>query len=280
MSDDDYEILIAAASRVNGLPELLANRRLSVTLFAPTNEAFIQFLADNNFDSLEDVPNDLLAAVLGNHLLFRPKTANLLQSYENTLTAVSFGGGNFELFSLYVNKDNGVTLNGNVNVIDANNIINRRSVVHKVDKVIAFPDLLTFATSNPAFSSLVAALTRPDLSVDFVGALSGEGPFTVLAPTNDAFEDLLDALGLSSLNQIPASTLEQVLLYHVAEGNFDAKRLSRGKTVETLSGETYHTGLRFHRLVINANQNSAKVLVKDVQGINGVIHAIDSVILP
>ena len=280
LADPDYSILIEAASRIHGLPEILDNPRLSVTLFAPTDAAFVQFLADNGLNSLDDVPTDLLGAVLGNHLLFFPKTAANLRSYENTLTFVSFDHNTFNQLSLYVDKSNGVKLNGNVNVVDADNIVTR-SVVHKVDRVIALPNLVTFATSNPNFSSLVAALTRPDLSVDFVSVLNGNGPFTVLAPTNAAFDNLLVALGLDNINQIPVDVLEKVLLYHVANGNARSSVLARGRRVHTLATpNTYFTQLINHQLFVFANQNQAKVIVKDVQGINGVIHAIDTVILP
>ena len=281
-ADPQYSILIQAASRVPSLVELLSNPRLSVTLFAPTNAAFVQFLADNGFASLDQVPVHTLEVILGNHLLFFPKTASQLNAYEHTLTFVSFNGGaSFSQLSLYVNATHsGVILNGNVNVVGANNLAGR-SVVHKVDRVIALPNIVTFATSNPNFSSLVAALTRPDLSIDFVSVLNGKGPFTVLAPTNQAFDNLLVALRLNSLNDIPTATLEKVLLYHVASGNVRSKTLAQGRTINTLATpNTYRTGLENHQLFVFANQNKAKVIVKDVQSINGVIHAIDTVILP
>ncbi|NJL75488.1 MAG: fasciclin domain-containing protein [Saprospiraceae bacterium] len=244
LADADYTVLVAAASKIAGLPEVLSRPRLNVTLFAPTNEAFVQFLADNNIPSLDDVPLEVLEAVLANHFLVGGKTADQLGAYESTASMVSFDEARPAQLSLYVNKDNGVTLNGNVAVIGANNLIGR-SVVHKVSSVIALPNVVTFAVSNPLFSSLVEALTRPDLSIDFVSVLSGAGPFTVLAPTNQAFDNLLVALGLNTIAEIPADVLETVLLYHVAGGNLRANKLSKGRTVATLAEpNTYKTQVR------------------------------------
>lgn len=280
LADEDYTVLVAAVSKIAGLPEVLSRPRLNVTLFAPTNEAFMQFLADNNIPSLNDVPLDVLEAVLANHFLVGGKTADQLGAYESTAAMVSFYEARPIQLSLYVNKDNGVTLNGNVTVVGANNVVGR-SVVHKVNTVIALPNVVTFAVSNPLFSSLVEALTRSDLSIDFVSVLSGERPFTVLAPTNQAFDNLLAALGLNTIAEIPADVLETVLLYHVAGGSFRANKLSKGRTVATLAEpNTYKTEVRNGELFIVANQNEAKVLVGNVQGTNGVVHAIDTVILP
>ncbi len=283
LSDPDYELLIAAASRVRGLPEILANTRLSVTLFAPTNDAFRAFLTANNIASLEAVPSSTLATILGNHLLPTGKRGSMLQRYESSFTLVDVGGS-FQSMKLYIDNTNGVRINGMINVINADNVINRRSVVHKVDRVIVLPTILTFATSNQDFSTLVAALTRPGFSVNFVAALNGatsSRPLTVFAPTNHAFESLLKHLRLTSLDQVPTATLERILLYHVANGNITASQLLAGRTVNTLLGESFTTGLSHrHFLTIHANRSDSRVVIRNIQGVNGVVHAIDQVLLP
>lgn len=283
LSDPDYELLIAAAKRVKGLPEILANTKLSVTLFAPTNDAFRAFLSANRIASLEAVPSATLATILGNHLLPTGKRGNMLQRYESSFTLVNVGGS-FRTMKLYIDNTNGVKINGTINVINANNVINRRSVVHKVDAVIALPTILTFATSNQDFSTLVAALTRTGFSVNFIAALNGATsarPLTVFAPTNHAFESLLKHLGLRSLDQVPTATLERILLYHVANGNITAAELLAGTTVNTLLNQSFTTGLSSrHFLTIHANRSDSRVVIRDIQGVNGVVHAIDQVLLP
>ena len=130
---------------------------------------------------------------------------------------------------------------------------------------------------------MVAALTRDDLSTDFVAALNGEGPLTVFAPTNAAFQALLDSNdNWTELNDIPAEVLESVLLYHVtAAGNVRTGSLSDGQTVATLLPDnTFTIDLSGNTPAIAATTNSANIIVTDVQATNGVVHTIDAVILP
>lgn len=144
------------------------------------------------------------------------------------------------------------------------------------------PTVVTFATSNPAFSSLVAALTRDDLSTDFVAALSGDGPFTVFAPTNQAFQSLLNSNDeWNTLDDIPAALLETVLTYHVSgAGNVRSTDLMDGMEVPTLADESLTVNLAGESPVIEGGSSSATVVLADVQGINGVVHVIDTVLLP
>jgi uncharacterized surface protein with fasciclin (FAS1) repeats len=278
----DLSILVQAVVKAD-LVDVLSDRRKEFTVFAPTNDAFVALLADAGFASLDDVPVDVLTTILLTHVvngeLF---AADLSTGYVKT---------NAKVFSarptdIFINTADGVTINGNVNVVIPN-VDAANGVVHVVDAVIAPSDIVTLAASNPNFSILVQALTRPDLSIDFIGALNGAGPLTVVAPTNQAFIDLLNAVPeWDSLDDIPAATLEAVLLYHVsADGNLTSRVLSRLPTVNSLSGETWTTarevgGGRVTGLDIIANANTANVIAADVQAQNGVIHAIDAVILP
>ncbi|MCB0576373.1 MAG: fasciclin domain-containing protein, partial [Saprospiraceae bacterium] len=149
------------------------------------------------------------------------------------------------------------------------------------NKVIVPPTVVNHALNNPNFSILVTALTRSDLSVDYVSTLSGDGPFTVFAPTNDAFADLLTELGANSLDDIPAATLDAVLQYHVVAGaNVLASQLSDEQVVTTFQGGTFKVDLSSGAQIIDAQNRTANIILTDVQGTNGVVHAIDKVILP
>jgi len=277
----DLSILVDAVVQA-GLVDLLSSDG-PFTVFAPTNDAFVQFLDDNGFNSLDDVPNDVLTTVLATHVLAGELfAADLNNGYFNTLAD---GPGFGNKLDIFINTESGVVINGGPTVttadVDASN-----GVVHLIDQVINPSDILTLAASNPMFSSLVAAITRPDLNVDFIDVLSGSGPFTVLAPTNDAFQDLLDSNpAWNDLDDIPADVLEAVLLYHGStQGNLTSNFFLRRPVVNTLlPGATYRPSLSFGggiSINIQANSNSATVLAADVQGTNGVIHAIDTVILP
>ena len=255
------------------------------TVLAPTNDAFDAFLASINATSLEDIPVDLLTNVLLNHVIVGDLESNSLSSgYANTQAISDASNTNM---SIYINTDNGVNFNGVSNVITAD-VAATNGVVHVVDAVIGLPSIVTFALADPNFEVLVQALTREDLTQDFVGLLSipagsPPSPFTVFAPINSGFVNLLTELGISSLNDIDEPTLSSVLSYHVVVG------INQGSV--TLSGGSEFTTAQGGSLLFNFNDNGAGILTDnndrtsniillDVQANNGIIHAIDTVVLP
>jgi len=274
-TDTSLTSLVAAVTKV-GLGDALSAEG-TLTVFAPTNAAFAAFLSDNGFASLDDVPNDLLTKVLQNHVIGQKlNSTDLTTGYVKTLATYGTPPSNL---SLYVNTAGGVTLNGG-STVTAANLEASNGVVHKVNAVIGLPLLPTFATSDANFSTLVAALTRPGLSQDYVAVLSGAGPFTVFAPTNAAFADLLVELNTTSLDSIPTSTLEAVLTYHVASGNVLAGSLTEGQEISPLGGGTLTIGLAGGAKITDDGNRVSNIIATDVQANNGVIHAIDKVLLP
>ena len=189
--------LVAALKRADLVSVLDGTDKF--TVFAPTNDAFSAFLTANNFANLEAVPVATLKQILLNHVVTgEVKSTALTTGYVKT--NATFGTTTSNL-SLFVNTASGVVLNDGIKVTSADNIA-KNGVVHIVDKVIGIPSVVTAAVSNPNFSTLVSALTRSDLGVDYVAVLSGTGPFTVFAPTNDAFTALLAELGVTGLAAI------------------------------------------------------------------------------
>ena len=186
--------------------------------------------------------------------------------------------------SIYVNTSNGVRFNG-VSAVSTADILAVNGVIHKVDAVIGLPSVVTFATADSNFSTLVAALTRDDLTTDFVGVLSTDSstapaPFTVFAPINDAFNRLLTELNLTSLSEIDEPTLDTVLKYHVVGGaNVIASDLTDNLTVSTLGGDITANVTNGATLTDSSGRIS-DIIAVDVQADNGVIHAINRVILP
>jgi len=273
----DFSILVSALTRADLVTTLSGNGPF--TIFAPTNAAFQDLLNSNSdWNTLDDIPTDVLTTVLTYHVVADDlKSTDLSTGYVETVSATPYGVN----ASLYVNTDNGVKLNGDISVTGADNEVSN-GVIHVIDKVILPPNVVTFAVSNPAFSSLVAALTRSDLMTDFVAALSGVGPFTVFAPTNDAFQALLDSSeDWNTLDDVPVAVLEDVLKYHVsAAGNVRSTDLQDNQVVPTLLGEESFTIDLSGNPKIIAGANTANIILTDVQGQNGVVHAIDAVILP
>ena len=250
------------------------------TVFAPDNDAFAAFLADNNFNSLSEVPVPLLTQVLLNHVqMGEIMAADLSTGY---ISSMAKGSASDENLSMYINTSNGVMINGVATVTTAD-IEADNGVIHAVDKVIGLPSVVTFALADPTFDTLVAALTRED-DFTFVNTLMATGspaPFTVFAPTNEAFASLLSELEMDSLEDIPEDVLASALSYHVVtEANVRSSALTDGMEVSTLAGQDFTVNLGDTAMITDANGRTANIIVVDVQANNGVVHVLDTVLLP
>ncbi|MEW7280124.1 fasciclin domain-containing protein [Aquimarina sp. 2201CG1-2-11] len=272
----NYSSLLAALQRTE-LDKTLAGDG-SFTVFAPNNNAFETFLDGT---ALDDVPTETLRQLLLNHVIGDRVTSNMLTTgYVKNLAQESTTMANL---SMYINTAGGVVINGESTVTTAD-ISTDNGVIHAVDKVIPLPTIVTFATADATFSNLVAALTRDDqLDENYVATLStangtSPAPFTVFAPTDDAFASLLTELSAGSLADIDEATLTATLNLHVVAGaNVRAEDLSSG-TITTLGGDI--TADAPQATLTDANNRVSNIIVTDVQAANGVIHAIDKVILP
>ena len=143
---------------------------------------------------------------------------------------------------------------------------------HEAGEHKATPSIVEIASGNPDFSTLVAALQAADL----VGALSGDGPFTVFAPTNAAFEKLQEGTVESLLKPENKEKLAGILTYHVVSGKFMAADVVKLTEAKTLQGSTVDISASDAGVKIDG----ANVIKTDIKASNGVIHVIDSVILP
>lgn len=272
---EDLSSLVAALEAADLVGTLSGTT--NYTVFAPTNAAFDKFLSDNGFAALGDVPTDLLKEILLNHVVSGSVLSTALATgyVESTAT-----GPNSNPLNMFVNTDGGVTLNG-VSSVSTADVAASNGVVHIVDAVIGLPTVVTFATADPTFGTLVSALTRESLGVDYVSTLSGAGPFTVFAPTNDAFGALLTELGVAGLSDIDDTTLNAVLQYHVVNGaNVRAGDLSDGQIVSTFGGAEFTIDLTDGAKITDASGRTNEIVVTDVQADNGVIHVVSTVLLP
>jgi transforming growth factor-beta-induced protein len=294
-SDDDSEQLdivgtASANDDLSSLVEALTQAGLVSTLqgtgpftvFAPTNAAFQELLDSNPaWNTLSDIPNDVLTSVLTFHVLAADvKAADLTDSYVTTLSE----GPNEEQIVLQIDVTGGVKFNNAATPITTD-VATTNGTVHIIDKVMLPPSVVNLALNNPELSSLVAALTRSDLTTDYVSILSGsgplDGPFTVFAPTNAAFDALLASNpAWNTLNDIPVATLEAVLNYHVVNGaNVQSRQLTNNQTVTTLGGTLTVDLTAGAKLKTTSNQ-TVNIVLTDAQGTNGVVHVVDAVLIP
>jgi branched-chain amino acid transport system substrate-binding protein len=144
--------------------------------------------------------------------------------------------------------------------------------------LVARGSIVDIAAGNESFSTLVTAVTAAGLGE----TLSGEGPFTVFAPTNDAFAAALAELGANA-EDVLADTdlLTSILTYHVVPGAVLSGSLTDGMEVTTVNGATLTINVSDAGVTLtDALGRTANVTTADIQGTNGVIHVIDNVILP
>ena len=283
INEPDLSNLFTAIGLADGnLENLLSGGEY--TLLAPNNFAFDLFLTNNGFASLEDVPSDLLSKILVNHIISGTVNSTALTSAVSgyaTTKATNMDGDNL---SLYFNTSSGVKFNGFSNVIKAD-LVATNGIVHVINKVIGLPTVVTFTTADPNFSTLVSALTRDDLTSDFVSLLSTDvttdpAPFTVFAPINGAFNELLTELGITSLLDIDEPTLDAVLKHHVVGGaNVLASDLADNLTITTLGGDII-ANITGGASLTDSSGRVSEIITVNIQANNGVIHAINKVILP
>jgi uncharacterized surface protein with fasciclin (FAS1) repeats len=150
--------------------------------------------------------------------------------------------------------------------------------------VVETPNIVGVAAANADFSTLVTAVTAAGL----VETLSSEGPFTVFAPNNAAFAKLPEGTVETLLKPENLDKLKAVLTYHVVAGKFDAATVidainnNDGKySVTTVQGQTIVLSLADGKVILtDANGGTSTVVLADVAASNGVIHAIDTVVMP
>lgn len=268
---------LVAALEATGLDAAL-DAPGTYTVFAPTDDAFTAA----GITSLDAFTTEELTNFLLNHVLaFEVRSGELATDYASTLAS----GPGETAISLFVNTNGGVELNGVASPIASGlDIEASNGVVHLIDAPLPVPTIVDHALANPEFSILVEAVTRPSFGDTFTALLSdaeGAAPFTVFAPTNQAFQNLLAELGANSLDDIDDATLSSVLTYHVITmANVVSSDLTNETVAETANGASLGFNVDNGAQVIDGTDTNANVILADVQAGNGVIHAIDKVLLP
>lgn len=266
----NFTTLVAALDRA-GLVQTL-DQNGPFTVFAPTNAAFNDFLADNGFTSLNDIPVDVLREVLLNHVVNGTNLSTSLSTgYVKTLGKGSASDSN--TLSMFINTASGVRLNGVASVTTAD-IVASNGVIHVVDAVIGLPTVVTHAAANPGFSTLVSLLTQQNLVSTLDGTASS--PFTVFAPNNDAFTTF-ETQNPGVLAGLTSAQVTAVLTYHVVAG---ANVLSTGIPATPIT--TFETGTFTiaGTTITDESDRQTGIIATDVQASNGVIHVVNNVLLP
>ena len=238
--------------------------REQLTVFAPTDKAFENLLKTLGVGDLSEIPADLLKDVLLYHTVNgKVYSSSLSDGYYRTVNGAS----------LKIDLTSGVKINtSRVTMADINAL---NGVIHVIDEVMLPPTIVDLAMANDNFSILVQAVAKAGL----VETLQSRD-YTVFAPTNDAFIALLDELGASSLDDVPVDRLTEILLYHVVPGSIYSKDLpAEPLKVIAANGDEFTVDVTSPKIRDIRNRDASITLV-DISGTNGVIHAIDRVIIP
>lgn len=266
VANQSFTSLVAALSKAD-LVSALDDETKTYTVFAPTNEAFTELLSALGV-TLDDLSAEALTPILLYHVVSGYVPASAVEDGYVPTLSTAFE----ENVSLQISTSGGVKLNNSVNVI-ATDVVATNGIIHVIDKVLLPPTVVEVAQQNEMFSTLVMAVIKADLAE----TLSGEGPFTVFAPTNDAFEALFSALNVSGIDALSKEALTPILLSHVVSGNVQSGSLSSG-TVATLNpAKSLDVLVSGSSVTIDGSVN---VIKADVQAKNGVVHVIDKVIVP
>jgi transforming growth factor-beta-induced protein len=267
-SNDDFSILVDALAKADLVTALQGDGPF--TVFAPTNSAFETLFEALDVNGIEDLSAEALTPILLYHVVAaKAMSTDLSTGYYET---ISTGTPDSKGMVIYAEVNNGVMINNSAMVTSAD-IEATNGVVHVIDEVILPPTVVDLAIQNANFSILVEAVVKAGL----VEALSAEGPFTVFAPTNAAFEAAFEALDIKGLEDLSADALIPILTYHVVADNVLASEVASGMVPTLNTDSNISISVTEQGVVLD---NTANVIATDVQGSNGVIHVIDNVILP
>lgn len=264
--DDQFSTLVGALQRVD-LVEVL-NGTGSFTVFAPTNDAFDRLGVDLSTLTDAQLTDILLYHVLGGAIA----STDLMEGQTYASTASTGGPNGTSPSALIERAGVNVTINGDISVTTAD-INASNGIIHVIDNVMLPMDVVKIATSNSSFSQLVSALGAAN--GDLVSVLSGNGPFTVFAPVNAAFQEIAGTVA-----GLDADQLASVLTYHVASGNVRAEDLTDNMEVTSVQTEKFTINLGDPVTITDANGNTSEIILTNVQGTNGVVHVINKVIIP
>lgn len=231
------------------------------TVFAPTDEAFKKLPKGTLETLLKPENRDMLVSILTYHVVPGEFKAGKVL---NSKTLTTLNGQRADISDGDI--DNATIVKTDIECTNG--------IIHVIDEVI-LPEsdsILEIATSAGSFNTLAAALEAADL----IDALSGDGPFTVFAPTDEAFAALPEGTVENLLKPENKDQLRSILLYHVVEGRVFADQAIDAGKAATLQGDKVKITESWGKVKIN----DAKVVNADIEASNGVIHVIDRVILP
>ena len=266
MDEGDFGTLLTAVETA-GLTSALEGTD-PLTVFAPTDDAFAELLIELDMTATELLALENLSDILLYHILDGFVFSSSVVA-DAPFSAPTLNGGNV----YFTFTDGSAFING-IEIVTTD-LLASNGVIHVIEEVILpLDNIVETAIADGSFTTLVLALQEAGLDT----VLSADGNYTVFAPTDAAFTDLLTALGIDAATLLDVENLADVLLYHVIDGDFYGSDVVAGApfSLETLEG----MNVEFTVVDGTAFINGAEIVMTDILTSNGVIHVITDVILP
>ncbi|PWH12378.1 MAG: beta-Ig-H3/fasciclin [Anaerolineae bacterium] len=264
--DGRFTTLVAAVQAA-GLVETLKGSG-PFTVFAPTDDAFAKLPAGTLDELLKPENKQALTDIL----LYHVASGKVMAADVTKLTSATTALGKdvtikVDMGKVYINDAQVI-----ITDIEASN-----GVIHVIDTVLLPPadasDIIDTAIADGRFKTLAAALEAAGL----IETLKGEGPFTVFAPTDEAFAKLPAGTIENLLKPENKKTLTDILLYHVVSGEAMAANVVNLNSATTVLGKDIKITVKDGKVFLN---DTIQVIITDIKASNGVIHVIDAVLLP
>ena len=254
---------LVAAVKAAGLVETLKGDG-PFTVFAPSDAAFAKIPEEKLKELLKPENKKMLQSILTYHVV----PGKVLAKDVVGLTEAKTANGQ----TLDIKVTDGKVLVDGANVV-ATDVVCKNGVIHIIDAVIMpKADIVDTAVSAGKFNTLVAAVKAAGL----VETLKGKGPFTVFAPTDDAFSKVDAAVIQDLLKPENKEKLQSILTYHVVSGRVLAEDVVKLTSAKTVNGQELKVAVADGKVMVDG----ANVVATDIKCGNGVIHIIDTVIMP
>ena len=278
----NFSTLVSALQRAELVATLSGNGPF--TILAPTNTAFTAFLNTNGFANLDAVPVPVLRQVLLNHVIgANVRSDNFIGFQSGYIKTLAPGPSTGSNISLYFDSSQGINFNGVTQISSGGaDIAAKNGTIHVVEVVVKLATVADFIVLDPNFAALETAL-KAQGQPNFVATLStpfgtNPAPFTVFAPINQAFS----TVPVST----PEATLTAILNHHVIAGNnIQSGTITNGlQSPPTLEGDVLTFSSLGETITITDGSGNGGTTISDaflnLQASNGVVHAIDRVLLP
>ncbi len=250
------------------------------TVFAPIHVSFDKFRIENKIMHIDQYPEDNLRKILRYHVLpGNWSVLNMPDGYYATMLNEKTTGNPIDL---YIEYNYIFRING-LNIIFEADLPSANGYMHAIKAVLKIPTMLDQLSVNKDFSLITEILNREDIDPDIKSLLSDDEPDTFFAPTDKAVISYLDNNpAWTTIEDIPTESLNEIIRNHLlSNDNIVMKGVKEDITLTLLNGNTVTVKIDYPKWsILQGSREIAGIDVKDIQGVNGVVHQIDKVLVP